>query len=221
LNPALAPAELTATLAALTQQVQRSEPALLERTLRGLLIHLHYRLSDLAAVQRVGDAASQPLMVVTPTRFSGRGRIEVESDVVFGVVHSPEAWSCAYFEARTPASLIRIGRGTVFNNRAQVMSEGAGIHIGQRCLFGNEVMLVDSNFHCLPVALRRQPDDSPQPLVLGDDVFIGARACLLKGVRIGAGSVVAAGSLVPPGFEAPPLSIVAGNPARVVGQVPS
>ena len=212
---------LAELLAGLTQQVQRTEPALLERLVRGLLIHLHHRCSHLAAVHRTPAAMAQPLTVLTPTAFKGQGRIEVAQNVVFGVVHSPESWACSYFEARTPSALITIGADTVFNNRAQVMSEGAGIHIGARCLFGTEVMLVDSNFHQLAVSQRRLPDDQPQPLVIGDDVFIGARACLLKGVRIGAGSVVAAASLVPPGFEAPPRSIVAGNPARVVGTVPA
>lgn len=217
----VATSRLEDTLALLTQQVQQTEPALLERLVRSLLIHLHFRSSNAAMVVRSAAAMGQPLTIVTPTSFRGQGRIEVDVEVVFGVVASPESWSCSHFEARTPESVIRIGSGTVFNNRAQVMSEGAGIHIGARCLFGTEVLLVDSNFHQLAVGQRRLPDDRPQPLFIGDDVFIGARACLLKGVRIGAGSVVAAASVVPPGFEAPPRSIVAGNPARVVGQVPS
>jgi maltose O-acetyltransferase len=56
-------------------------------------------------------------------------------------------------------------------------------------------------------------------VIVEDDVFIGGRATLLKGCRIGRGSVVAAGAVVPPGLQVPPMSIVAGNPARVVGQV--
>jgi carbonic anhydrase/acetyltransferase-like protein (isoleucine patch superfamily) len=54
---------------------------------------------------------------------------------------------------------------------------------------------------------------------VGDDVFIGSRVTLLKGCRIGDGCVIAAGSVVPPSFEAPGMSIVAGNPAKIVGRV--
>ena len=52
--------------------------------------------------------------------------------------------------------------------------------------------------------------------MLGDDVRIGAGATLLKGARIGSGSIVGAGAVVD--FEVPLNTIVAGNPARVVGR---
>jgi acetyltransferase-like isoleucine patch superfamily enzyme len=48
-------------------------------------------------------------------------------------------------------------------------------------------------------------------------VWIGARAVLLKGTQLGKGSIVGAGTVVD--FEVPAYSIVAGNPARVVGEV--
>lgn len=49
---------------------------------------------------------------------------------------------------------------------------------------------------------------------VGEDCFIGARSILLPGVRVGHGSIVAAGSVVT--RDVPPCSIVAGNPARVI-----
>ena len=58
-------------------------------------------------------------------------------------------------------------------------------------------------------------------MVIEDEVFIGSRVTLLKGCRIGRGSVIAAGTVVPPKFDAPPLSVIAGNPAVIVGQVES
>jgi len=66
---------------------------------------------------------------------------------------------------------------------------------------------------------RAEADRQTRQVVMGDDVFIGSRVTLLKGCHIGNGCMVAAGAVVTPGFEAPPMSIVAGNPARVVGQV--
>lgn len=50
---------------------------------------------------------------------------------------------------------------------------------------------------------------------LGDDVWIGAGAVLLRGARIGNGAIVGAGAVVD--FEVPAGAVVAGNPARVVG----
>ena len=55
------------------------------------------------------------------------------------------------------------------------------------------------------------------PVTIEDDVFIGMNALVLKGVTIGAGSVVAAGCVV--ARDVPPRSVVVGNPARVVREV--
>ena len=91
-------------------------------------------------------------------------------------------------EARTPQSLIVIGGGTVINNRAAIVSEGAEIRIGRRCLIGGEFQAFDTNAHQLALAERHLPDQAPRAVVVEDDVFIGSRVTLLKGCRIGRGA---------------------------------
>ncbi len=54
-----------------------------------------------------------------------------------------------------------------------------------------------------------------RPCVIGNDVWIGCNATILRGVRIGDGAVVGANSLV--NKEVPPYAIVAGSPARIIG----
>jgi tetrahydrodipicolinate N-acetyltransferase len=58
---------------------------------------------------------------------------------------------------------------------------------------------------------------SAQPVVIEDDVLIGANAVVLEGVRVGAGAVVAAGAVVVE--DVPPLAVVAGVPARIIKYV--
>jgi acetyltransferase-like isoleucine patch superfamily enzyme len=58
------------------------------------------------------------------------------------------------------------------------------------------------------------PADPPLSVVLGPTSWVGARAILLAGARIGEGSIVGAGAVVD--FEVPPFTVVAGNPAHVV-----
>jgi tetrahydrodipicolinate N-acetyltransferase len=53
--------------------------------------------------------------------------------------------------------------------------------------------------------------------VIEDDVLVGANAVILEGVRVGQGSVVAAGAVVT--VDVPPFTVVAGTPARVIKQV--
>ncbi|MFB7642695.1 DapH/DapD/GlmU-related protein, partial [Peribacillus butanolivorans] len=55
---------------------------------------------------------------------------------------------------------------------------------------------------------------SAQPVILEDDVLIGANAVVLEGVKIGQGSVVAAGAIVTK--DVPPYSVAAGIPAKVI-----
>jgi maltose O-acetyltransferase len=59
---------------------------------------------------------------------------------------------------------------------------------------------------------------STAPITIGDDVWIGAHAIILKGVALGDGCVVAAGAVVTKG-DYQPGSILAGNPAKVVKTV--
>jgi acetyltransferase-like isoleucine patch superfamily enzyme len=56
------------------------------------------------------------------------------------------------------------------------------------------------------------------PVIIGNSVWIGVNSTILKGVTIGEGSVVGAGSVVTK--DVPPWTIVAGNPARVIREIP-
>jgi acetyltransferase-like isoleucine patch superfamily enzyme len=92
------------------------------------------------------------------------------------------------------------------------------IRIGERCLIGADVVIVDTDFHALDAARRDAGWTAIgcAPVEIGDDVFIGTRAIVLKGVCIGRGAVVGAGSVVT--RSVPEFAVVAGNPAVMVGQ---
>ncbi|MEO3713651.1 acyltransferase [Roseateles flavus] len=195
-------------------------PALeLEGAVRALLVHFFFHTSDKQRVELVGEGP-RTVNVLTPTVFKGAGAFRLSNRAVFGVPRSPGSLSCSYFESRTPESLIDIGPGTVFNNRCVLISEGAFIRFGADCLVGQELQVFDSHLHDLRLAHRRSPDPTPRGVEIGNQVFIGARVTLLKGVKIGDGCIIAAGAVVTPGFEAPPMTLVGGNPARVLGPVP-
>ncbi len=121
--------------------------------------------------------------------------------------------------ALMPDSYIEIGDGTGISG-ASIVARRAVV-IGARVLIGAGACIWDSDFHPLNPDVRRQHptrDARSAPITIEDDVFIGARALILKGVRVGRGAVVGAGAVVT--RDVPPGQIVAGNPARVVGPVP-
>jgi acetyltransferase-like isoleucine patch superfamily enzyme len=96
---------------------------------------------------------------------------------------------------------------------AVVVAE-TSVTIGDRVLVGGSAQIVDTDFHPLDPETRRRDINAGQtrPITIGNDVFIGMNSIILKGVTIGDGSVVGAGSVV--SQDVPPRTIVAGNPAR-------
>lgn len=135
---------------------------------------------------------------------------------------------CAF--AIGPKGHCTIGNFTLMNG-ALVMAEEE-ITIGKHCLISWNVGLADSDFHPIEPALRIQdtiacsvyypnkperPKIETKPIHIGDNVWIGMNAIVLKGVTIGNNSIVAAGSVVTK--DVPPNTIVAGNPARIVKEI--
>lgn len=102
------------------------------------------------------------------------------------------------------------------------ISAGRSIKIGERVLVGGGVLITDSDHHVVDLSERRRfaglPSiSSDRPVVIGDDVFIGARSIILKGVTIGKGTVIGAGSVV---SQSIPAGVVAaGNPCRVLREL--
>lgn len=92
------------------------------------------------------------------------------------------------------------------------------VRIGSHCYLAAGCTVVDQDGHPIDAADRRgglpTPPEGIAPVVIEDDVWLGFGVTVLKGVTIGARSVVAAGSVVTK--SVPPDSVAAGNPARVV-----
>ena len=90
------------------------------------------------------------------------------------------------------------------------------VEIGARVLVGGNCLVTDTDFHPLDKNVRIQDPKNitSKPVSIGDDVFIGAQSIILKGTRIGAGSIIGAGSVVV--GEIPANVVAAGNPAVII-----
>lgn len=91
---------------------------------------------------------------------------------------------------------------------------GNSITIGNNCVIATGVSIMDSNGHEVYSKDRTVGSDTPRPVVIGNNVWIGLNAVILRGTSIGNNSVVTAGSVVKGVF--PKNSLISGNPAIVV-----
>ncbi|RKN40263.1 acyltransferase [Micromonospora endolithica] len=108
---------------------------------------------------------------------------------------------------------VRVGADCLLN--ATWVGTWTSVTIGDRCLL-SDCELVDNDFHNLPPEQRHEPPvpATRAPIVIEDNVWIGAHALVLKGVRIGRDSVVGAATVVR--TDVPPRVVVVGNPQQTV-----
>lgn len=124
---------------------------------------------------------------------------------------------------------ISIGDWCYIGEGVRVWSSGS-IHIGDRVLISHNVNIFDSLTHPLNARQRHAQfvsimqtghpssiDLGERPVTVNDDVWIGANTSVLRGVTIGEGAIVGAGSVVT--HDIPSYTIAVGNPARVIREL--
>ena len=108
---------------------------------------------------------------------------------------------------------IRIGDGCFLGGGCE-LNALSSIVIGSCCLIASGTRFIDHDHGIeLGTLMKHQPERSAEILV-GSDVWFGVNCTILKGVTIGDGAIIAAGSVVTK--NVPPLAIVAGVPARIL-----
>jgi acetyltransferase-like isoleucine patch superfamily enzyme len=140
-------------------------------------------------------------------RIENFGRIEIGSHALIRSVNVPVELCTG------PGGVLRIGHGVRLNYGVSISAQGE-VAIGDRVRIGPYVMIVDSDFHD---PYLRSSRAAPRRVVIEDDVWIGAKASVLRGVRVGRGAIVGTGAVVT--RDVAPFTVVAGVPAREVGRL--
>ncbi len=100
---------------------------------------------------------------------------------------------------RADSAPIKVGDDSNIQESVVVHPDRSATFIGQRVTIGHRAVL--------------------EGVYLDDEVLVGIGALVLEDTRVGRGSLIAAGAVVPSGLNIPPGSLVMGNPARIVGEV--
>lgn len=151
----------------------------------------------------------------------GRPTIVIENGVTFdsdpmhneaGIVHP-----CTL--AVTGDGKLYIGEGTGMSGVLICCQES--VTIGKHVGIGANVTIYDTDFHPVNpyerIVINQDKDIRKKPVQIDDYAWIGANAMILKGVHIGRGAVIGAGSVVTK--DVPDLTVYAGNPAKLVKNV--
>lgn len=168
--------------------------------LHGLRFDITWRFYGLPYIRRGGRGSS----ISIGRRFTA---VSSASHNSFGIIQP------VYIRTVGHGALIRIGDEVGVSGCT--ISAGMRIDIGNHVLIGSGAVITDGDAHPVdPVKRLNGELCVRQPVVIEDNVFVGARAIILKGVTIGHDSTVGAGAVVTK--SVPPYSVVVGNPARIV-----
>lgn len=191
-----------------------------------------FTLSPLIPGQRLANDINDRLV---PTNIEVGEGVKIESVSAFkkfrsllpvGLRVGAKTTLCGVQFAVGERGLIEIGSCCYLDGTSFAVEER--VTLGDRVACAMQVTIVDLDFHPIDPALRAQdclalspdgdgvrPPFAIRPVVIEDDVWIGFGATILKGVRIGRGAIVGAGSVVT--RDVPAGMLVCGNPARLVG----
>lgn len=166
-----------------------------------------------------GVKVGKNMQAYTSIYLQNRGYITIGDDFIFTssnmfnpLCRNIRGGMCAF-----PGAKIIIGNNVGVSS-ACIWSINE-IRLGNNVLIGGDSIILDSDVHSLDHIHRRTPEldvanRHSAPVIIEDDVLIGTRAIVLKGVHIGPRTIIAAGSVVT--RDIPSDCIAGGNPCRVI-----
>lgn len=190
----------------------------------GEAVKLPFLLSHQVRFKKLGGE----VILTTPPAERKRGMIKLGfSDVgIFDKRLSPVIWQVSgtvVFEGRADlghgsrlsvAGRLVLGAGFGINAESAIICR-KGIRFGRDCLLSWDILIMDTDFHEIHTTAEPTTINPDAEVTIGDEVWIGCRATILKGVTLAKGTIVAAGSNVVTSSTAE-QTVIGGNPAKTI-----
>lgn len=184
--------------------------------LKNAIKRYYYYLRNRMRLNSTHVDYSKDIMMNGKVIISNCGRIHIGNSVVInsGDYPNPVGTSLTKLYTQNSSSIIHIGNNVGISS-ALIFADNE-IWIEDNVLIGAETMIVDNDFHGLVYKsdIGRTEMKGGEKILIKEGAFIGTRCLILKGVTIGKGAVVGAGSVVTK--DIPDGEIWAGNPAKFI-----
>lgn len=118
-----------------------------------------------------------------------------------------------WLEIRANGSTVRIGRSSTLSRVLMHIQEGGDIAVGEDCALSTDIFISTSDMHPAYDIQTGARINAAESIVIGNHIWVGTRAIILKGSNIGDGSIIGAASIVT--GDIPANAMAAGSPARV------
>lgn len=181
----------------------------------------YYRVRNRMRLNSTGVIYADDIVTNGKLIISNCGSISIGKGVVInsGNYPNPVGNSDSRLYTEHDGSIIEIGEGTGMSN--VMIYASSKISIGRGVMIGAETTIIDNDFHSIDTRnngnSKANQKVEAKPIFIDDYAFIGAKCIILKGVRIGKGSVIGAGSVVTK--DIPEYEVWAGNPARFIRKI--
>lgn len=176
---------------------------------------LYSKLFTIAYMRKKNITIVDDLQLYCRLEIKGPGSVSIGRSCVVRAIPGARIKKVTLY-THSPDAIIRIGDNVQLI--AARISSRFKIHIGNNVII-EDASIMDTDFHTLDISRRTPPYENEEncQVTIGDDVSIGSRSIVAKGVTIGKGSLVHPGSVVQKPF--PEYSQILGNPAKLIGKM--
>ena len=187
-----------------------------KRQLTQCIRQSHYRRQAVYDSWLHGGSITLPknCNLAVPLCCNGSGKVSIGNNASLGFRLAPIMGSGQILlQARNQDAIITIGENASTSNNISMIA-CSKISIGEKSIIGDQVTIYDSDFHGIDPESRSAAHSKTSPVSIGNNVWIGSKVMILKGVTIGDHCVIAAGSIVTKSI--PERSLAGGSPAQVI-----